>query len=206
MTVPAQSLAGPPAKPQTERAQVWLREGLSILAESGVESLTIEELCRRLNRTKGAFYHHFPHRQGYVDALLLYWERKMTQDLIDLSSVEDDPLRRLHRLGAAIAERATPSLEVAIRAWAMRDPAIHPYQERVDALRLAYLRDIFTALLGDAAEGRTRASITYAVLVGGYHIMPPITGRHLTSLFAHLERLYQPDNHAKNQESRGAGQ
>ena len=206
MTMPLQSLAGPPAKPHTERGQVWLREGLSILAESGVESLTIEELCRRLNRTKGSFYHHFPHRQGYVDALLLYWERKMTQDLIDLSSVEDDPLRRLHRLSAAIAERATPSLEVAIRAWAMRDPAIHPYQERVDALRLAYLRDIFTALVGDADEGRALASISYAVLIGGYHIMPPITGRHLTVLFAYVERLYQPSNHAKSKKPRGAGQ
>ena len=51
-------------------ADVWVREGLTVLAEMGPDGLTIDELCRRLNLTKGSFYHHYANRSMYIKALL----------------------------------------------------------------------------------------------------------------------------------------
>jgi AcrR family transcriptional regulator len=79
-------------------ADVQVREGLTVLAEMGSDGLTIDELCRRLNLTKGSFYHHYANRSMYIRALLEFWEREMTLRVIEVSQQEGSALQRLRRL------------------------------------------------------------------------------------------------------------
>ena len=49
-------------------ADDWAREALEQIAETGVSSVAVEPLARRLGVTKGSFYWHFPSREALLQA------------------------------------------------------------------------------------------------------------------------------------------
>ncbi|ORT58307.1 TetR/AcrR family transcriptional regulator [Streptomyces sp. CB03238] len=160
----------------------WLDEGLALLAEQGAPALTLDALCERVGKSKGAFYHHFGSMPTYRARLLEHWEAGCTTAIID--AVEDDgtlPAReKLRNLLARVVTDEGPDLEVAMRAWANQDRMAAAVHERVDATRIAYLR----RLCGDAGHPAPdrMATLLYTVLIGGAHLIPPLppTAKHET--------------------------
>ena len=65
--------------------QDWLDAGLSALSESGVGAVTIDALCRRVGKTKGSFYSHFPTMSDFIRQLGERWRQTNTDMLIDAS-------------------------------------------------------------------------------------------------------------------------
>ena len=63
----------------------WFEQGFNLLKAGGAAELTIENLTKRLNITKGSFYHHFKSRQDYSEKLLEFWEEKQTFDIFEIS-------------------------------------------------------------------------------------------------------------------------
>ena len=49
---------------------------LEVLAQLGFKGLNIGVLCKRLGVTSGSFYHHFGSWQGFVAAVLDFWENR----------------------------------------------------------------------------------------------------------------------------------
>ncbi len=56
----------------------WIEQGLAILAEESSPALTTEALTKRLDVTKGSFYHHFTNYEDYKLNLLSYFEQVQT--------------------------------------------------------------------------------------------------------------------------------
>lgn len=149
----------------------WLNEGLRILAESGVQELTIDRLTARLGVTKGSFYHHFQGQQGYKLELLTYVESVGTTAIIAAVDQAKTPEDRLYRLLEAVPF-ATVSYERAIRAWSLQDNEVLQFQQRIDQRRLEYTFQLCHDLLPDADEARTLANTLYAVLIGCEQMYP----------------------------------
>ncbi len=66
----------------------WFKQGFKILKTSGAADLTIENLTKKLNKTKGSFYHHFKNRDDYFEKLLEFWEEKQTFDILEIKKQE----------------------------------------------------------------------------------------------------------------------
>ncbi len=174
--------------------QMWLEEGLSALHKQGVDGLTVDNLCQRLNKTKGSFYHHFTSREGYVTALLDYWEEEQTSKFIEYSEQGQTPQEKIRRLfGLTLQPMNEP--EVAIRAWALQDPLVRTYQERVDKRRIMYVEKLYFELTGDAERARVMGYMIYAVKVGSQQIIPPPNRNMITQMYQLLEQLagFSPD-------------
>ena len=100
--------------------EAWIEEGFHILADEGDSALTVDALCRRLDRSKGSFYHHFDGRPGYVDALLTEWESQATDRLIETGHTDAPVEDRLRAVNHQASELRNARLERAIRGWSAR--------------------------------------------------------------------------------------
>ena len=146
-----------PAVARTPR-ESWVQEGLRFLAAGGPDAVRVEPLASALGVTKGGFYWHFRDRAALLDALLDTWE----QELVDEADRDLGPgrWRRSHPAAEALrlagAREGILDLELAVRDWARRDPAVAERVTRVDNRRMAYLRPLFAEFCDDAAdvEGR----------------------------------------------------
>lgn len=175
----------------------WLEAGLKILSEAGEAGLTIENLARRLHLTKGSFYHHFHNRKNFSRELLAFWEKQQTLDIIESSA----------RTGTSFADRNAAlirlsrmdqisGLEVAIRAWALRDPLVREYQQRVDHLRIDYLRELFGMLTGEKDNADHMALIRYCMYVGSQQVIPRVGGDTLEILYRKLHKMFERERPA----------
>ncbi|MEU9479529.1 TetR/AcrR family transcriptional regulator [Streptomyces sp. NPDC048191] len=167
----------------------WLDQGLTLLAEQGAPAVTLDRLCERMGMSKGAFYHHFGSMPKYRIRLLDHFEAKCTTAIINGVEASDTlPAReRLARLLAEVTKDAGPPLEIAMRAWAKQDPEAARVQERVDATRIGYLRD----LCEQAGHGRPDqvAKMLYLMLVGAEHLTPPLPKPELRGMYELLMPL-----------------
>lgn len=150
--------------------QDWIAAGIGLLEERGPDALTIENLCRALARTKGAFYHHFEDAGAFADALLAYWERENTERLIETAATGPSPRERLYEAVGA----SDVGLDRAIFAWALRDGRAQAVRRRVDARRIAFL-----AGLREGPRALRMAQLEYAAYLGALQIfdLPDRAGR-----------------------------
>jgi AcrR family transcriptional regulator len=152
-----------------------LDAGLNLLAEYGIEQLTIDALCKHLCVTKGSFYHHFKNRDEYLERMLEHWVQEW---VLGRFCRKDEGMTATERFQAVVAEADTVSckLETSIRTWAQRDPVAQRYLERVDGIGMDYMCDIFEELTGDRERAVLLSRIDYVLFVGTRMVAPPITG------------------------------
>lgn len=165
----------------------WLQAGFNALDKYGYEAVSAQAMARRLNVTRGSFYHHFASRQDFVDQLLGRWEAEYTVDVISEAHGAADPLARLQRYIAVVA-KLKPGREVAIRAWAGKDKRVHGLLQRVDGLRLEFARESARALLSPSvtgADSEALAQLAFLALIGLVHTASQGDGR-FHQLFAYL--------------------
>ena len=55
----------------------WLNAGQSLFIKDGRKSLAISALCKKLDVTKGSFYHHFKSMDGYRVELEKFMKKKV---------------------------------------------------------------------------------------------------------------------------------
>jgi AcrR family transcriptional regulator len=161
----------------------WLKEGLNLIAELGVEKLTIDELSARLNVTKGSFYHHFKNRETFIEGLLKYWEEANTLAVIELSESIGDSRDKIQQITAIAVASIAASPEVSIRAWAHKNEKVRRYQERVDKTRLDYSRKLWGDLIKNDQKAELVSKLYYASFVGCQEIMPAIREEEIYAMF-----------------------
>jgi AcrR family transcriptional regulator len=158
--------------------QDWIRAGLAVLAESGVEAVRVEPLAKRMKVTKGSFYWHFKDRNDLLEAILAEWVQIDTRSIIErVNQIDADPKMKLLQLfELAIADdRLTPgladgSIENAIRAWARNDANVAELIAEIDRQRLDYTKNLFLEIGFSEAEALVRARLAYYSLVGEFTI------------------------------------
>jgi AcrR family transcriptional regulator len=155
------------AKVTTPRAR-WVEEGLHALTVGGPDAVRIESLAKTLGVTKGGFYWHFTGRTALLEEMLDTWERTMVDDVIaQVDSVGGDGRTRLQDL-FLLGEGASQllPLELAIRDWSRRDPAVLARLTRVDNRRMDYMRSLFVDFIDDPAEVEARGFLAFCVWIG----------------------------------------
>jgi AcrR family transcriptional regulator len=165
----------------------YYRSALDLLAEGGVDALTIANLCSRLGVTTGSFYAHFGGIREFHAAFLEQWEAGRVYQLQEQMDDTTQPLERidlLRRLAVGVNHEA----ESAIRAWARTSPLVAEFQRRVDANREAVLVQAFLDIGIDKREAQVLARIGLTILVGTQQIEESVDRAQLDGLLTEYQR------------------
>ena len=124
----------------------------------------MRELAKRLDVTRGSFYHHFKDRADLLQTMLDFWFAHYTTAVRDeLQQLDLDPQTTLRALVRIIRGRWPKTYNTAVRAWALHDPLAARVVQKVDEVRLGFVRQQFRRLgfRGIDAELRTRMFAYY---------------------------------------------
>src|SRR3954469_23798997 len=138
-----------PAPTRTPR-RAWIDAGLRALAAGGPDAVRIEPLAKALGVTRGGFYWHFKDRAALLDEILATWERRSTDEVLERVEREGGDARaKVRRAGMLTFSEDLLPVDLAVRDWAPRDPAVAERLRRVDNRRMAYLRELIGTFSGD---------------------------------------------------------
>lgn len=171
----------------------WLEAALAALGEGGLSALAVEPLARRLGVTKGSFYSHFESLDAYLAAVLGYWERAATEQVIERLEAVALPAERLRRLFETVWERSDHmKIEAALLAGAVAgDARVRPCYLRVNRRRLAYTTELYRGLGLSEEQARRYAVTAYGTYLGTLLLvaLEGSTFRSQTELRTHAQHL-----------------
>jgi AcrR family transcriptional regulator len=156
---------------RTSREQ-WVEQGLQALADGGPDAVRVEVLAKALGVTKGGFYGAFADRDALLGAMLDTWERESTDEVLDrVERAGGDAPARIRRAGALTfsSERLLP-IDLAVRAWARRDPAVAERLRRVDDRRMELLRELIGSFCADPDEVEARSLLAFCLAIGEHFL------------------------------------
>jgi AcrR family transcriptional regulator len=152
--------------------------GATVLAAGGPDAVRVETLAQALGVTKGGFYGHFADRNALLEEMLTTWERRATDEALGRVQRQGGDVRtRLRRAGVLTFSRELTPVDLAIRDWARRDPAVAERLRRVDNRRMEYLRTLFRALGDDEAEAEARSMLAFSLMIGHHFIAADLGAR-----------------------------
>jgi AcrR family transcriptional regulator len=146
----------------TLTAADWAEAALQLVAEAGLQALTVDALAARLGVTKGSFYWHFRGRSDLLAAALHRWEQRATMETMKgLDAIQDVRTRLELMLDASSQAPRSRSLYAAL-ASAVDDPIVRPVLERVGTARIFYLESCYRGLGLEPTVARATAVFAYA--------------------------------------------
>lgn len=150
----------------------WIEEGLRALAAAGPDAVRVEAVARALGVTKGGFYWHFADRGALLDEMLDTWERVAIDDVIERIESEGGDARAKLQLLYALATASDELLRIdlAVRDWARRDPAVAERLRRGDNRRMDYMRSLFGEFCPDDDEVEVRCMLAFSLWIGNHFI------------------------------------
>jgi AcrR family transcriptional regulator len=158
----------PPTR--TPRAS-WIDAGLRALAAGGPDAVRIEPLAKSLGVTRGGFYGQFEDRGALLEEMLDTWERAATDEVHEqVERRGGDPRTKIRRAGALTFSETLLPIELAVRDWSRRDPAVAARLRRVDNRRFEYLRELFGAFCADTQEVEARSVLAFSLAIGHHFI------------------------------------
>lgn len=166
----------------------WVAAGLEALDQEGHTGVSAESLARRLNVTRGSFYHHFLNRDDFVRTLLGKWEEDYTAQMLAYAAQGRSASETLMRYLSIAAEKQ-PSREVAIRAWALIDPLVAEFQRRVDATRLDFAVRTCSRWVRTPGHAEIVGQVAHLCLIGGQQTGLRRDAGHFNGLMQHAFTL-----------------
>ena len=152
----------PPGRPRSERAERAIVEAtLALLAEHGVEGLSIEAVAARAGVGKATIYRRWPRKEALVvDALARLTEIARP---VSTGNVRDDLVTHLDLL----RRRSTDTVAGRILPRVLSAGADHPeiaalYREQVVAPRLERIAEV---LRGGQAAGQVRTDVDLDLVI-----------------------------------------
>ena len=155
------------ASPRTARTE-WVDHALLALAEGGPGNVRVESLARALGVTKGGFYWHFTDRQALLDEVLDAWERVLLVQVIERVEARGGDARTKLRRLFAMADEDAIGLDLAVRDWARREPAVADRLRRVDNQRMDYMRSLFGTFVDDPDDVEVRCVLAFSLWIGNH--------------------------------------
>lgn len=150
-----------PSKQDRLSRDDWITEALSLLVESGIETVQITVLARRLGVTRGSFYWHFESRDALLAALIAHWQTQntnvMLETVADAQSLDEGVLALFsvwldHK-------RFDPRLDQAVRDWSRNDAALRDTVRAEDASRIQAIAAFFERFGYEPTEAFIRARV-----------------------------------------------
>ena len=127
-------------------ADIWLDGAFGLLLESGIDSVRILPLAKRLNQSRTSFYWFFQDREALLEALVNRWREKNTGSVIRQAGAYADSLPEAMLNVTDCWFDATifdSRLEFAMRSWALQSTEVAAEIEIADALRMSAICEMF---------------------------------------------------------------
>ncbi len=145
----------------------WILTAFETLYIDGIDAVRIEPLATKLNVTKGSFYWHFKNRTELHDALLEYWEKEMTQSVLDAANeFHGSPQQRLINTLREVVGKERTKYDPAVRNWARTDIKVKKVVEYIDKIRLSFLHGLFVDIGFDKQQAEIRSRLMYYYIMG----------------------------------------
>jgi AcrR family transcriptional regulator len=151
-----------------------------VLAVRGSAGVSVDGLCAAVGVTKGSFYHHFGSMSRFVAEFAKHWERVHAARLSDYAVVVD-PLRRLESVHARTISRVHAT-EVAVRAWAVTEPALGASLSRMDTAGETHLTRTLSEIVHDSDRAATLARMGIGLGIGLIERQQPFDPEHFTRI------------------------
>jgi AcrR family transcriptional regulator len=160
------------------------------LAAGGPDAVRVEALAKTLGVTKGGFYGHFADRNALLEEMLDTWERASTDEVLArVESEGGDVKTKLRRAGALTFSDKLLPIDLAIRDWSRREPAVAERLRRVDNRRMDFLRSQFAEFAVDPADVEARSTLAFTLAIGNHFMAAdhgPRTRKDVMELAANL--------------------
>ncbi len=145
----------------------WIIAAFETLYLDGIDAVRIEPLAVKLNVTKGSFYWHFKNRTELHDALLDYWQKEMTQSVLDAANeFHGSPRQRLINTLREIVGNERTKYDPAVRNWARTDIKVKKVVEYIDKIRLSFLNGLFVDIGFNKQQAEIRSRLMYYYIMG----------------------------------------
>ncbi|MES2051268.1 MAG: TetR/AcrR family transcriptional regulator [Pseudomonadota bacterium] len=148
----------------------WVRAGMKILAQSGVDMVLIPPLAKELGVTKGSFYWHFTSRDDLLLKLIEEWKQHATLRVIEIVERAGVSPQEKIRLIAFIGTNSPidefgGAVELAVRNWARVNQNVRKVVADVDRQRLNYLTKLYEEI-GSTVDAELLACMHYCFSAG----------------------------------------
>jgi AcrR family transcriptional regulator len=147
----------------------WLEAAYESLLESGVDSVKILPLAKRLNLSRTSFYWFFKDREELLGALVARWREKNTGNLVKQTEAYAESLAEamLNVFDCWLDQSLFDAkFEFAMRSWALQSAEILAEVQEADQIRLAALTRMFIRFGQEELSADVRARTTYLVQIG----------------------------------------
>lgn len=149
--------------------EAWLEAAYESLLESGVETVRILPLAKKLGLSRTSFYWFFKDREELLSALISRWREKNTGNLIKQSEAYAETIAEamLNVSDCWFDKKLFDSqFEFAVRSWALQSDEILAEVQKADQLRLDALRRMFVRFGQKENSADVRARTTYLIQIG----------------------------------------
>ena len=144
----------------------WLRAAMEMLRTRGIGGVRVLPLAKNMRVSRGSFYWHFENLQDLQDSMLDWWDREMTDSVIErVETAPRDGQKRLMVAGENILRADLSRYDSAIRSWADGDKKAARVLRRVLRKRLDYIISLFAEAGFSPAEARARGKLMAVYLM-----------------------------------------
>ncbi|MDP9813753.1 AcrR family transcriptional regulator [Rhizobium tibeticum] len=147
----------------------WLEAAYDSLLESGVDSVKILPLAKKLNLSRTSFYWFFKDREELLSGLVSRWRDKNTGGIVKQSEAYAESLTEamLNVFDCWLDQMLFDSkFEFAVRSWALQSEEIQAEVHNADRTRMEAIATMFRRFGLPANSADVRARTTYLVQIG----------------------------------------
>ncbi|AQU84010.1 MULTISPECIES: TetR/AcrR family transcriptional regulator [unclassified Halomonas] len=148
---------------------VWLDAAFEMLLKSGVDSVRILPLAKRLKLSRTSFYWFFKDREALLEALIARWRKKNTQSLVHQTEAYAENIVEaiLNVFDCWLNPQLFDSqLEFAMRSWALQSAPVMREIDAADAKRIEALTRMFERYGYDPLAANVRGRTIYLTQIG----------------------------------------
>ncbi|MDN3524730.1 TetR/AcrR family transcriptional regulator [Halomonas sabkhae] len=149
--------------------EAWLNAAFELLLESGVDSVKILPLAKRLGLSRTSFYWFFTDREALLQALIERWRETNTRGLVGQTEAYAETITEaaLNVFDCWLnPELFDSQLEFAIRSWALQSPGVTQDIEAADEVRIEALKQMFERFGYSPQEANVRGRSIYLTQIG----------------------------------------
>jgi AcrR family transcriptional regulator len=147
----------------------WLQAAYDGLLESGVDSVKILPLAKKLNLSRTSFYWFFKDREELLAALVARWREKNTGSIVKQAQAYAESLAEamLNVFDCWLnSDLFDAKFEFAVRSWALQSDELLAEVRDADLTRLEALKQMFIRFGHSEITADARARTTYLVQIG----------------------------------------
>ncbi|RDB44318.1 TetR/AcrR family transcriptional regulator [Halomonas sp. DQ26W] len=147
----------------------WLDAAFELLLDSGVDSVRILPLAKRLEVSRTSFYWFFKDREALLNALVERWREKNTQGLVGQTEAYAESITEaiLNVFDCWLDSGLFDSqLEFAMRSWALQSEEVSREIDTADEARIEALTRMFERYGHEPLAANVRGRTIYLTQIG----------------------------------------